>query len=198
MATSTETIELRQRDNAGVVENESSEGLVPEPQQTWNLHRFLSPWFRSVQEFRCILARSGAVVAGSQVLRYFDRDKPLLNSDLDIVTRIGGALPIASYLISNGYNRAFLRPSLHYGPDPVETDVLGITASRTYRKGGGKSGIFQIMDFVKRTIADSGEVSKHVQVIVVAQDPVEHICFSYHSSKRPICSKYLKFRTKYI
>ena len=153
--------------------------------EAWNLDKFLSTWFHSVVEFRCALARTGAVVSGSQVLRFLGREEPLLTSDLDIVTRLGGALPLASYLLLNGYTRVFMCPAHRAEPYPVALDAIRITGSKAFKAKGGKHGILHIMDFVKRSPNVSQATNKHVQVSVVTQDPVEHICFSYHSSKCP-------------
>jgi hypothetical protein len=155
--------------------------------QAWNVNRFLSPWFSSVTGFRCALAKAGAVVTGSQALRFFDRTDPDLCCDLDVVTRIGGAPALAIYLENDGYSRHFASYPRHSANYPMLIDLYSIASKRAFKRGGGAHGILHIMDFKKNISIGPDDALKivtlKVQIIVVTQEPVEHICLTFHSSK---------------
>jgi hypothetical protein len=155
--------------------------------EIWSINRFLSPWFDSVPRFRASLAKNGAVVSGSQALRYFQREEPDVDSDLDVVVRIGGVLTLATSLVRDGYtqvSRSALRPKSSY---PLCAEIFALASQSSFMHGGRRTGILDVIDFVKTEThimpGPDVEVTLKVQLIVVAQDPVEHIIMSYHSSE---------------
>ncbi|KAF6758167.1 hypothetical protein DFP72DRAFT_845134 [Ephemerocybe angulata] len=144
----------------------------------WDIVSFLSHWFigaPDVYAFLDVLELAGAVVSGSQILRFLDRDRPLVDSDLDVITRIGGALRLIDFLGSIGYTGVEVKHEY-----PIDPSVFGISSTRSFAKGGGDQGILHVMDFVK-PISRHDCTSCKVQVVVVAQHPVEHIIHTYHS-----------------
>ena len=167
--------------------------------EVWDITEFLQSWFPNrVTDFRMELARTGAVATGSQILRFFDRQPPDPKCDLDVLTRVGGVLDLALYLESQGYHRIhcnLMRAATH-GVDeyPLLSFVFSLTSSWKFLTGGGKTGIVDIIDYVKTvpiiTFSTSGEVQQQseevthkVQLIAVLQPPIEHILYGYHSSE---------------
>ncbi|KAF6747813.1 hypothetical protein DFP72DRAFT_821264 [Ephemerocybe angulata] len=159
-------------------------------QKRWNIDRFLGCWFWDSGTFRATLARTGAVISGSQALRFMDRLGPSPRSDLDIITRVGGVLALTRYVESHGYTRVE-RPRNPNEDYPLIADVLSMTTSNNFCVGGGTDGIIDIFDFERPT---SGDISRFspvlkVQIIAVAQNPVHHLIYTYHSSKPPSTTK---------
>ncbi|KAF5336601.1 hypothetical protein D9611_006612 [Ephemerocybe angulata] len=151
--------------------------------QAWDIDTFLGLWFRNVVTFKAALAFAGAVVGGSQVVRFFERLPPNPRSDLDVITRVGGVFALSRLLESQGYSRIDRRPEQDE-EYPLVTDILALTSSKSFCRGGGRDGIIQIFDFVKDLDAplDDDTNSLKVQVIVVAQHPIHHIIHTFHST----------------
>lgn len=153
----------------------------------WNVDDFLHPWFRhSSPEFRPHLAKAGAIVTGSQVLRFFNREPPDPTCDLDIITRVGGLMTLAMFLSNLGYVRLrrFKMPRSHEDY-PLISSIFSLTSSHGFVNRTSKAGIIEIFDFYNRFDAPDSEFGRtvKVQVIVVFQYPVEHILFGFHSSE---------------
>jgi hypothetical protein len=172
--------------------------------EIWSISRFLSPWFNSVDRFRGSLAKNGAVVSGSQALRFFQREDPDFDSDLDVIVRVGGVLSLSMALFREGYvqlSRSGARVNLSY---PLCAELFAVTSQSSFMLGGKKTGILDVIDFVRSDThispASAREATFKVQLIVVAQDPVEHIIMSYHSSEClqplfPVCLDWLTWST---
>lgn len=162
--------------------------------QAWNLRTLFGYWFFRPLEFRINLAYCGAVVAGSQVLRFFNRLRPTMDSDLDIVTRVGGVAPLVSFLRAEGYTRVPRADTSHENDYPVMTEIFGITSTSRFCRGGGKHGIIEILDFTRERFRRCKQGGTElvgflkVQIIVVSQPPIEHILLTFHSSTSPDCS----------
>ncbi|KAF6744352.1 hypothetical protein DFP72DRAFT_826069 [Ephemerocybe angulata] len=152
-------------------------------QARWNINRFLGVWFGDPASFRAVLAFAGAVVGGSQALRFMSRLPPSPKSDLDIVTRVGGVTALSRFLQSNGYTpvERLPHPQENY---PMLTDVLSMTSSRQFCSGGGKDGIINIFDFERPTRGPLNHYTPamKVQIIAVSQHPIHHIIYTYHST----------------
>ncbi|KAJ3523940.1 hypothetical protein NMY22_g11218 [Coprinellus aureogranulatus] len=153
-------------------------------QEVWNIDKFFSFWFRRPQEFRRVLAETGAVVTGSQAIQYFDRQPQLPGSDLDIFTRVGGALPLMMFLTSQGYVKRLRCWPFSGDSYPAITEVFSITSSQNFRTGGGDVGIVGVLDFEKaRWVPKKGFMdAKKVQVIIVNRPPIEQIVLRFHST----------------
>ncbi|KAF6755987.1 hypothetical protein DFP72DRAFT_306623 [Ephemerocybe angulata] len=167
----------------GQTSNVLSEYVSIYTQEAWDINDFLGTWFSDPCVFRSALAYAGAVITGSQALRYLDRLHPSNSSDLDIVTRLGGAMTLCLYLQEQGYTRV-ARTFDRLDDYPLVTDLLSMASSKRFCSGGGSHGILGIFDFVKphfqRRLEDLPNLK--VQVIVVTQNPIEHIVLTYHST----------------
>ncbi|KAJ3548218.1 hypothetical protein NMY22_g1348 [Coprinellus aureogranulatus] len=159
-------------------------------EEAWDITAFLQTWFpNSTGDFRVELARTGAIVTGSQVLRFFDRQPPDPSCDLDIVTRVGGVLDLCMYLEMRGYTRSAREPRRSHKPGhgddedgyPILTSAFALTSSVKFLTGGGRTGIVDIIDYVFPDPEVGAEVNYKVQLIVVLQPPVEHVLFGFHS-----------------
>ncbi|KAF6742988.1 hypothetical protein DFP72DRAFT_829185 [Ephemerocybe angulata] len=152
-------------------------------QTRWNIEQFLGMWFGDPASFRATLAFTGAVVSGSQALRFMDRLPPAPKSDLDIVTRVGGVTALARFLESSGYTLVEREPHPQ-DKYPMLIDVLSITSSKRFCNGGGKDGIIEIFDFERPTYGRLNQYTPvtKVQIIAVSQHPVHHIVYTYHST----------------
>ncbi|KAF6745502.1 hypothetical protein DFP72DRAFT_824352 [Ephemerocybe angulata] len=148
----------------------------------WKIDDFFSMWFNTSLEFRCMLAFTGAIVSGSQAIRFLDRMEPAASSDLDILTRVGGVLSLVNYLEGQGYHRVEKKPG-RKEDYPLLADIFALSSTAQFCKGGGKNGILEIFDFKKRLFrAIRGVDRLKVQISVVAQNPIHHMLFSYHST----------------
>ncbi|KAF6743185.1 hypothetical protein DFP72DRAFT_850684 [Ephemerocybe angulata] len=148
----------------------------------WRVDDFLATWFYASLKFRCILGFTGAIVSGSQVIRFLDRMEPAISSDLDILTRVGGVLSLVNYLEDEGYTRVQRKPG-RKEDYPLLADVCALSSTTQFCKGGGKHGIVEIFDFEKKLGRTLQGVDRlKVQVVVVVQNPIQHILFSYHST----------------
>lgn len=117
----------------------------------WSIDIFLSAWFRYPVGFRASLARGGAVMTGSQIIRFFDRQGPARERDLDVVTRVGGVPIISTFLEGEGYSRHPRRVSETGEEYPVITEAFGLASSRDFKRAGGKSGI--VADLVRSSLS---------------------------------------------
>ncbi|TEB28824.1 hypothetical protein FA13DRAFT_760060 [Coprinellus micaceus] len=150
----------------------------------WNINKFLACWFNRPVDFRSVLALTGAVTTGSQVIQFFDRRRPRLKSDLDIFTRVAGALPLTLYLEADGYRRKYKHWPEHVDNYPSLTDVFSITSSRSFVQGGPFHGIVKVLDFEKAVWLTPGNrvTYRKVQVVVVNKPPIEQIILNFHST----------------
>ncbi|KAF6756114.1 hypothetical protein DFP72DRAFT_1066928 [Ephemerocybe angulata] len=159
------------------------EVVVQYTKTRWNIDRFLQLWFWDTTAFRAALAFTGAVIGGSQALRFMDRLAPAAKSDLDVVTRVGGVLALSRFLEDQGYNQAE-RPTPQAERYPIMTDALSMTSSKEFCRGGGTDGIIDIVDFEKPAQGAANRYTSvlKVQLIVVTQNPIHHIIYTYHST----------------
>ncbi|KAF6752406.1 hypothetical protein DFP72DRAFT_849880 [Ephemerocybe angulata] len=153
-------------------------------EDAWNISNFLDLWFDSPYEFRSYMALTGAVLTGSQAIRFFDRRQPDPSSDLDIVTRIGGTMSLCLYLEEQGYVRV-ARSREAEDEYPLLDDVLSLSSTKRFCSGSGGSGILGIFDFEKGSFPPFSNGSWQrvkVQVITVTQSPIWHIIHTFHST----------------
>ncbi|TFK18559.1 hypothetical protein FA15DRAFT_660589 [Coprinopsis marcescibilis] len=149
--------------------------------RAWSVDTFLQLWFDKPRLFRYRLGLSGGVISGSQVLRFMDRELPYPGSDLDILVRIGGAVELHECLVLFGYKRRGKR-----GDD--DRDRYGCI-SRIFRKAAKaenrikpeKNGILEVINYSKLRPNSVNQETLKVQMIVVAQPPIQHIMLTYHS-----------------
>ncbi|KAF5325801.1 hypothetical protein D9611_000602 [Ephemerocybe angulata] len=142
----------------------------------WNINTFLEPWFQPPTIFRGVMAVSGAVVSGSQALRFFDRQSPNIACDLDIYVRLAGAMTIIVYLLESGYRRDV---QLRGGGYPLLSDLQSLSTTKRFCSGGGPQGLLAVFDFDK---PGPGSTMLKAQVIVLAQDPIHHVLHNFHST----------------
>lgn len=152
----------------------------------WNLEDFVQQWFHHTEELRATMAYTGAVISGSQIIQFFDRCRPIASSDLDILTRIGGIPALICFLESEGYSQV-PRPKTEQQYDAL-TDCLTVSSSDAFvLNRGGRHGILFVADFARTTRpplrpGHQEEETIKVQLIAVAQNPIEHLIYTYHSS----------------
>lgn len=159
--------------------------------EAWDANRFLAAWFEeSVDRFKSLLALTNAVVTGPQLLQFFDRLAPLEDAYLDIVTRIAGATSIILYLQQLGYERTPLGPSIPSERAPAMRHIFQLTSTPNFHSKGWTGGVLTVMEFMipngrseNPWFARTYERSRLVQLVVVVNDPVDHIMMNYHSSE---------------
>lgn len=146
----------------------------------WNINDFFGYWFSDPDGFRGILAFTGGIVGGSQVLRFLERQGPNQKSDLDVITRLGGTFAIVRFLEGQGYKLHIggqLTPDSNYS---TAFHAFQLSSTAAFDAGGSKVGLIRVLDYLKPA---GDHIAKKVQIIVVAREPAEHIVMSYHSSK---------------
>lgn len=156
----------------------------------WNVDNFFDLWFEdTVTQFRSILAFTGAIATGCQVLRFFDRDPPDERSHLDIVTRVGGVGALVVYLEGIGFCRTADAPCSLSNSYNTMSHVFQLTSNPAFRDRSSSNGILSVLEFRRPIGAGSTfwsgptyDRSASIQLIVVAQDPVYHMLMHFHSS----------------
>lgn len=159
--------------------------------RAWAADEFFFHWFGDdFNRFRSVLALTGAVVAGEPLIRFFDRISPGEDTDLDIVTRVGGAGALVLFLERIGYQLESDAPSTHSESNPAMSQVFGITSSLAFDNRGWTNGVLAVLAFTRPLgsvpttwIGPTYERFASIRVVIVAQDPVDHIMLSYHSSE---------------
>ncbi|TFY80353.1 hypothetical protein EWM64_g3656 [Hericium alpestre] len=68
----------------------------------FNINRHLARYFPDPRAFRCLQARTGTLVSGSNALQFFDRTH-YPNSDLDLYVSMTDAVVVADWLVAAGY-----------------------------------------------------------------------------------------------
>lgn len=144
----------------------------------WNIDRFLRSWFPDAARFRRVMGGTGAVIAGSQALQFFDRTR-YMDSDLDIFLRVGGAIMMGRYLENEGFQ--FEGKSEAY---PFFADKLLRTLSTPEMfEESFEPSMVGVHNFVKFLGSRDGIVRRmQVQLIVLRSDPIRHIMCGFHSS----------------
>lgn len=176
--------------NLSATSNVMKEFVESYRQRTWEAEEFFNHWFEDdFNRFRSILALAGALVTGEQVLRYFDRCPPDLDSNLDIVTRVGGASALVLFLEHIGYELEPDAPSTHSEDDQAMARIFAIASSPMFETKGSANGVLSIFEFTRpgghffSSWAHSNrDRCARLRLIVVAQDPVDHILLNYHTS----------------
>ncbi|KAJ3530865.1 hypothetical protein NMY22_g8396 [Coprinellus aureogranulatus] len=146
----------------------------------WNVNHHLHPFVDHAPTFRSILAFSGALVTGWQVIRFFDRLPPSPTYGLDIVTRVGGVVPLVLFLESIAYKRVPENPCISMESFPSMADVFQISSNTSFDSKGGATGIVAVLEYF-RVVQESDRDTK-IRIFVVTQSPVEHMLLSYHST----------------
>ena len=166
--------------------------------RAFDINRHLEHFFKDPFSFRVLLARTNAIVSGSNALQFFDRTH-YATSDLDLyVSGARSAFEICQWLDANGYK---FDPSEHKrgpkGPITNMDDLLvyckiGLVNGEINEKASDWDSMVphnhSSDDNYRRTVLDffqprnnEGE-RLHVQIICETNSPVEAI-LSYHSSK---------------
>lgn len=145
---------------------------------TWSISRFLRSWFRNVVEFRIALHVCDALISGSQALHFFDRTYHEA-SDMDIFVRLGGAAKLCQTIIQQGYK--FQGPTSTYRRHPRSAVLNGKPFIPSKNPSNNIAAVYNFVRFV----VDRHHVvyRKHVQIIMLCVDPIQHILFRFHSSK---------------
>lgn len=160
-------------------------------QRAWATHTFFEHWFEDqFNRFRSLLALTGALVTGEQLIRFFDRRPPDKESNLDVVTRVGGAGALVLFLEHIGYQLEPDAPSTHSESNPAMSQIFGITSSPAFENKGWVNGVLAVLEFT-RPVGDNPKSwlnppydrCARMRVVIVAQDPVDHVMTSYHSSE---------------
>ena len=157
-----------------------------------NITDFLSLWFDDAIGFRALLAWTEAIATGLPVLQFLDRADIPDDNCLDIVTRVGGLIPILETLDGEGYMRVpKTRPGV-YGFNAVDhaliEDVYSITSSEGFHRGPtATGGVIEVIKFVRNgwwplRHTDGDEHWMRIRVTVVTQPPVEHLILNSPSS----------------
>jgi len=146
----------------------------------WNILHLLNAWFKEPRQFLHLLHECEALISGSQVVQFFEREK-FIGSDMDIYTSIGSVTKMASWLHAEGYIYTGSYGTYHSEPYAHSIDRL----SQPGAKGSisVEKSILAVYNFAKDGL--------QLQIIAVSVHPVEHILFEFHSSasytsRRPV------------
>lgn len=151
--------------------------------EAWNMNKFLAFWFQNPQTFQSFLCRCDAIVSGSQVIQFLDR-QPALPTDLNLYIRLDGALIMAQYLESNGY----VFDDDHHPPVSVENSILRISSDTNLTSTWGRSFhlpiLLKTLQFVRTFNRDASDQThiRCVQLDICTGDQ-HKMLFDFHSSK---------------
>ncbi|KZV70733.1 hypothetical protein PENSPDRAFT_432296 [Peniophora sp. CONT] len=140
--------------------------------------RVLSPFFRDVDGFRGIQAKTGALVSGSTALQLFDRTT-YANSDLDLYVDYRFADDVVTYLLE-GEEYVFERrenqdPNAHVALNNLlhAENMYGNLAPAPVMEGYLGRGIRNVLDFTRG--------DKKIQLITSKKAPLD-IILLFHST----------------
>lgn len=133
--------------NLSLTAREIRTAVVSYRLRAWNVSNFLRFFVDQDISFRAVMAFAGALITGEQVLRFFDRLPPTLKADLDIVTRVGGVVPLILFLESIGYVRRPDAPSLAKESFPIMSHAFQITSSSQFAEKGGATGVVSVIEY---------------------------------------------------
>ncbi|TEB21626.1 hypothetical protein FA13DRAFT_1819394 [Coprinellus micaceus] len=148
----------------------------------WNIDIFAAEWFDNPIEFRAILALTGALVAGSQVVQFFDGHQPLNGTPLDVVTRVGGVPGFIVFLEEEGYEKVPVGGEVNSDAESTMASAFAMSSTIQFQERGRINGIVDVLEYVKPRIPGRYAEVVRIQIIVVTQNPVEHILMNYHST----------------
>ncbi|KAJ7730779.1 hypothetical protein B0H16DRAFT_1469462 [Mycena metata] len=143
----------------------------------WNADRFFRPWFRDgTAEFRLALRRSSAIVSGSQLVQFFDRAH-YPGSDMDIFLRLGGVLPMGTWLQTQGYSR--IADSTDYD---LAKRVARTACNMISRTQSGHTPVCAVIDYHRFVCSETVIYRQKIQLVAVDIDPVQHVLYDFHST----------------
>ena len=123
------------------------------------------------------MRRCNAIVSGSFALQFFER-KRYIGSDMDIYLRCAGVREFCVWLKNEGYHN--VDGGTSYVRTNFPEDTLGAVGPRNSKHGP----LLGVHTFQRMVGSARGHIEvQRVQLIVVDTDPIEHILFSFHSSK---------------
>ncbi|KAI0071357.1 hypothetical protein K474DRAFT_1607059 [Panus rudis PR-1116 ss-1] len=142
----------------------------------WDVHRFLSRYFKDPLAFRQLQAETGTLISGSSALQFFDRTF-YPDSDLDLYVPMSYRVEVGNYLMRCGYTYT---PSGRQNSDFHEAvwDSRIANASMHYVVPG-VAGVFNFTKAI--TTATSGQEWLKVQIIVSPICPLESV-LRFHST----------------
>ncbi|KAI0703528.1 hypothetical protein C8T65DRAFT_696755 [Cerioporus squamosus] len=140
---------------------------------SFNINRRLSHFFNDPLAFRSLQAQTGALIAGSFVLQFFDRSE-IPKAGLDIIVHMRHRREVGRWLISAGYRFV---PASYQHPDFEITifNSIGMAPGMP----NALDGIASVMTFQKTSAAHNG--TKTVKLVVAGNAPME-IVLSSHST----------------
>ena len=166
--------------------------------RAFDIDRLLSRFFRNVTAFRCLQARTGAVVSGSLALQFFDRSY-YPDSDCDLYVPYKEAEKIGKWILSAGgsaggnyrfeprkpqaktFERA-MADMLSGEWDIPEGSDRGDDEDDDYERLYKAIHITGVFTFVSDEEDDLAKKGSIVQMIVAKESPVDAI-MNFHSSE---------------
>ncbi|PPR00586.1 hypothetical protein CVT26_009861 [Gymnopilus dilepis] len=146
--------------------------------QTWEPTKHFASWFEHPAAFRRLLARTNSVISGSFALQFFDRIY-YPTSDMDIYLRVAGADEVCRWLTRQDYT--YVQGNKTY-PHVISRDRVHIDKA-VRNMSSSLSPLLAVYNFERKIkLSTSETIVRHVQVIVVDTDPIEHILFDFHST----------------
>ncbi|TEB18817.1 hypothetical protein FA13DRAFT_1821451 [Coprinellus micaceus] len=137
----------------------------------WNIDIFAAEWFDNPIEFRAILALTGALVAGSQVVQFFDGHQPLNGTPLDVVTRVGGVPGFIVFLEEEGYEKVPVGGEVNSDAESTMASAFAMSSTLQFQERGRINGIVDVLEYVKPRIPGRYAEVVRIQIIVVTQKP---------------------------
>ena len=146
----------------------------------WEPTALYRRWFLQPTSFRRLLRKTNAIVSGSFALQFFDRSY-YPESDMDIYLRCAGAMDVCRWLVGQGYR--YVKADHEYGQVPLKHQ--GHIQKAVKNSSSIDRPLLGVYNFKKLLGSSAGYIEiLLVQVIVVDTDPIEHVLFGFHSSKK--------------
>jgi len=137
----------------------------------WNILHLLKPWFKEPRQFLYLLHECEALISGSQVVQFFEREK-FLGSDMDIYTSIGSVTKMSNWLQTEGY--IYTGSYGTYDSEPYTHSIDRLSQPGAKGNISVEKSILAVYNFSKDGL--------RLQIIAISVHPVEHILFEFHSS----------------
>ncbi|PPQ96722.1 hypothetical protein CVT26_010275 [Gymnopilus dilepis] len=146
--------------------------------EAWDPTKRFASWFKNPAAFRRLLSRTNSVISGSFALQFFDRSY-YPTGDMDIYLRVAGADEVCRWLTRQDYT--YVRQNKTY-PHVISRDRVHF--DRAVRNlSSSVSPLLAVYNFERKLeLSKTESIVRHVQVIVVDTDPIEHILFDFHST----------------
>ena len=150
---------------------------------TWDLNRFLKPWFSDPGSFRSRLGECDAVITGWHALRFFDRSLMAgeeYKTDLKIVLRLDRTMKMGEELQSQGFH--FI-PVSRFSDLVFQTQVRSLAKTLVsqrhvyYAPYQQLPRVIQRFQFAKLLWGSgrSPDAPQTVELVVVSTNPIAHV-----------------------